>query len=303
MSLTCSYKWKFSHNNIIKITFCAWQKGFAHMSCLSLVYCLDFSVNSLSWHMQAVERRVSRSQSFTCKTLIAPFSVLLQNGHPGGQIWLWDPATPEPGHVSVRQPQTAGGRAKARPRLPDQQPVGHLLDHHILSVTCTGFPCWSATECEAGVTQYRWFLLFSVATKTCISPLHCRDITQIRGMRHLDDTSGAPAADGVHWADRCRKHMLNYYCGWWFRVRIAESVSATVCCRFVHLLFYFIFLHYPHRSYCVGTLWSIQCNLWQQTKEHAPPQGKLLFISIPLFTVICRPVMCSHTTSAVAVRL
>lgn len=92
------------------------------------------------------------------KKLIALFSVLLQNGHPGGQIWLWESATAEPGHVSVRQPQTAGGGATARPGLPDQQPVGHLLDHHILSVTCTGFMCCSPTGCETSVTLC--FVLF-----------------------------------------------------------------------------------------------------------------------------------------------
>lgn len=152
-----------------------------------------------------VEPRAGHFQSFTLHSFL---SVLLQNGHPGGQVWLWESAAAEHGHVSVHQPQTAGGGAAARPGLPDQQQVGHLLDHHILSVTCTGFLSYLnhsellSAGCAADITHCVAFVLFffffcPAATKLVTSAFSlkcCCDISQISGTRHLDDTSGNPLA-------------------------------------------------------------------------------------------------------------
>lgn len=150
--------------------------------------------------------------------LIAVVCVLLQNGHPGWQVWLWESAAAEPGHIPVHQPQTAGGGATARPGLPDQQQVGHLLEHHILSVTCV----------EGQITLNETDAIWTLPTVRNVDVMHCAlyqqrfpsfynktdckhfcwallfvDISQISVAGHLDHTSGDPLASrelvGLHW--------------------------------------------------------------------------------------------------------
>lgn len=208
-------------------------------------------------------QRLSHFQSFTCKKLIALLSVLSQNGHPGGQIWLWESATAESGHVSVHQPQTAGGGAAARPGLPDQQQVGHLLDYHILSVTCAGFQSYLnnsellSNGLYGGHNALRVFsVLYLVATKLVTSAfrsgivvaslrLVVRDIWMI----HLETLW---PAGNLRWQmqkayGRLLPRLMASY------VHISESVSATVrtwgfICVCLLLCCCCFFLHYPQRS-------------------------------------------------------
>lgn len=86
--------------------------------------------------------------------------------------------------------------------------------------------------------------------------------------------------------------MVNYYCSWWLHVRIFLRAFLSQCvilsfgcyCVVVVLFCFFLvrldlffisfFLHYPHRSYCVGTLCGPSKVISDSRLESMLPRGE-----------------------------
>lgn len=81
--------------------------------------------------------------------------------------------------------------------------------------------------------------------------------------------------------------MVNYYRGWWLHVCIFLKVSLPQCIPQVLFVFVcycvVVFLHYPQRSYCVGTLCGPSKVISDSRPENMLPRGEAaLYIYSPV---------------------